>query len=103
MAEHDSGELLQKKVAARRFIAEEILRAAPPDSLAKLRLSRGLSQQELARLTCTSQSHIAKIEAGSVKMFLDTAIKLADALGVSLDRFRELIRNEKIAAQVSAI
>jgi transcriptional regulator with XRE-family HTH domain len=62
-----------------------------PASLAKLRLSRGLSQAQLASAIGTSQPHIAKMEGGSVNLMFDTAGRLADALGVKLDDLRPLL------------
>jgi len=63
-----------------------------PNSLAKLRLQRGFSQQQLAKNIGTSQSHIAKIEAGTVNIYWDTATRIADALTVSLEELRPLIK-----------
>lgn len=75
---------------ARALLAEE-MDAVAPDSLAKLRLKRGMSQTKLAQQIGTSQAHIAKIEAGAVKLYWQTAVKLADALGISLDELRPLV------------
>lgn len=75
---------------ARMLLAEEIDELVP-DSLAKLRLRRGMSQTQLAQILKTSQSHIAKIESGTVKLYWQTATKLADALDISLDRLRPLV------------
>lgn len=65
-----------------------------PDSLSKLRLQKGFSQTSLASVMGTSQSHIARIEAGSVKVLFETAIRLADALAVSIEQLKPLILNE---------
>lgn len=51
------------------------------NSLAGLRLSKGLSQAQLAKMMGTSQPHIANIEAGKTKILVDTVLRLADALG----------------------
>jgi DNA-binding XRE family transcriptional regulator len=67
------------------------------DSLATLRLNRGLSQSQLAQMIGTSQPHIAKIEAGSGIPNWATVVKIADVLNVSLDGLRPFIR---VAAQV---
>lgn len=56
-----------------------------PLSLASLRLERGLSQKQLALRMGTSQSHVARIESGSLKIYLETANHLANELNVSLD------------------
>jgi len=76
---------------ARAILASDLMEGDVA-SLAKLRLKQGLSQQQLAKNIGTSQPHIAKIEAGTVKIYWDTAIRIADALNVSLDELRPLIR-----------
>lgn len=80
-----------RMVEARKSLAEEIHDVSPEDSFAKRRLAKGLSQQRLASIIGTSQPHVAKIEAGSIKIHFDTAIKLADALGITLDDLRKLV------------
>ena len=49
-----------------------------------LREKRGLSQRELAERLGTTQSAIARLEAGNVSPSLATLDKVADALGVEL-------------------
>lgn len=85
---------------ARRRLAHESY-DPEVDTIAKLRLANGMSQQQLAHAMRTSQSHIAKIEAGQVRLYLDTAQRLATVLGVSLDRINALVaRPEEVRAQV---
>jgi transcriptional regulator with XRE-family HTH domain len=50
----------------------------------ELREKRGLSQRELAERLGTTQSAVARLEAGNVSPSLPTLDKLADALGVEL-------------------
>lgn len=76
--------------AARTALAKAV-RHSSVESLQALRLHRGLSQAQLAAQLGTSQSHIAKIEAGQVRLYLDTAIRLADALDVGLDELRRVL------------
>ena len=55
-------------------------------TLRKLRGSRGLSQEKLARLADVSNNTIIKIEAGkNQNPTLDTLKKIAKALEVSVD------------------
>lgn len=75
---------------ARAQLAQEMAAVAPL-SLTQLRLKKGMSQTELAKRLATSQSHIAKIEAGKTDLYLRTAIKLADALSISLDVLRGIV------------
>lgn len=49
-----------------------------------LREQRGLSQRELAERLGTTQSAVARLEAGHVSPSLPTLDKVADALGVEL-------------------
>ena len=61
------------------------------NNVAKLRKKAGISQQELGRLSGVPQGVISLIESG-VTQFprLDTAAKLARALGCTIDElFRE--------------
>lgn len=78
-----------RMAAARARIAPDLYDV--PQTLAALRLSRGLSQMALAARLGTSQSHIAKIESGKLKIQFDTAAALADALNISLDELRPMI------------
>lgn len=55
-------------------------------NLRKMRESRGLSQEKLARLSDVANNTIVKIEAGKNKNpTLDTLKKVAKALGISID------------------
>lgn len=51
-------------------------------ALREARLAAGLSQEELAERTGTSQPQINKLETGKRKMTLDWAVKLARPLGI---------------------
>ncbi len=66
---------------ARRKIVEQM--PAETAGLAALRLKKGWSQQRLAQEIRTSQPHIARIEGGQ-DILMDTARRLAEALGVTL-------------------
>jgi transcriptional regulator with XRE-family HTH domain len=60
-------------------------------TLGGVRLSRGLSQQQLATAIGTSQPAIAKLEAGSVNIMWTTGKRLAQALGLSLEQLDGVI------------
>jgi len=49
-----------------------------------LREKRGLSQRQLAERVGTTQSAVARLEAGSISPSLPTLDKVAEALGVEL-------------------
>lgn len=53
-------------------------------TLRQLRMSKGYSQEQLAKAMKTSQAHIAKLEAGPADVQLSTLKKLASALQVPL-------------------
>lgn len=58
------------------------------------RKKRSLSQEKLARLADVSLNALTKIESGFAKhSTIQTAVKLAKALGISLD---ELVKPSKI-------
>ena len=58
-------------------------------ALARLRLSKGLSQNQLAAICNTQQSYIAKIEKGGADIRAATVLRLSKALGVSCDQIIE--------------
>ena len=54
------------------------------DQVAAQRRARGLSQQELAHITGTTQSAIARLEKGGRPPRIDTLLKIAQALDCDL-------------------
>jgi transcriptional regulator with XRE-family HTH domain len=55
-------------------------------NIKRLRKQRGLSQDKLSKLANISHNTIIKIESGAIQSpTMDTASKIAKALGVSLD------------------
>lgn len=71
--------------------------------IANIRLKKGYSQTTLATMIGTSQSHIARIESGKVKMLFDTAIKMSAALSVSLDELKPAIISEDVQTSITKI
>lgn len=53
--------------------------------LAELRIRKGMSQVELSRKTGISQGQLSLLEHGKHSPSLDKAVKLARALGVSVE------------------
>lgn len=54
-----------------------------------------ISQAELARRMDTSTAYVSQLCSGKIKEpSLSKAYEIADALGVSVDRFVELMRSE---------
>ena len=61
-------------------------------NLRRLRKRRGLSQDRLSKLADVSHNTIIKIKAGVIQSLkVDTAQKIASALGVSLDELTRAI------------
>lgn len=54
-------------------------------ALIRLRLARGLTQEQLARLLNTKQESIARLESGSSLPSLNTIKKVANALDAELE------------------
>ena len=54
------------------------------EQVAEQRRARGLSQHELAELTGTTQSAIARLESGGRPPRIDTLLRIANALDCSL-------------------
>jgi transcriptional regulator with XRE-family HTH domain len=55
------------------------------DGLRRLRISRGMTQTDIARLAGVSPSAISQVESGQRGLNLDTLLTLASALSVSID------------------
>lgn len=72
----------QAIAAGRRAVADQYY-AAAPKSLSYLRLQRGWSQKELAAKLGTSQSYIARLEAGDIDPQVSTVRRLATVLSLS--------------------
>tara|TARA_R110002072_G_scaffold113009_2_gene242424 strand:+ start:780 stop:1217 length:438 start_codon:yes stop_codon:yes gene_type:complete len=70
----------QGMVDARRWVGETIY--AGENSLRALRLGAGITQGELAAAINSSQSHVARIEAGKVDPQTGTIAKIARVLNV---------------------
>lgn len=60
-------------------------------SLRALRLSKGLSQKDLAELAGTQQPYIARVEAGKCQPQLDTIVRMAEALETDLGEFTKIL------------
>lgn len=56
-----------------------------PVNIFTYRRNRGLSQAQLAKLCGVTQQAIQKIEKGTGKPSFDTLMKLAEALGVTVN------------------
>lgn len=78
-------------VEARARLAEHVADEHGSRSLKALRLSRGLSQADLAEAAGTNQPHIARIESGATGINFATAMRISRALSISSDELAEII------------
>jgi transcriptional regulator with XRE-family HTH domain len=65
-----------------RAAAEEL---DPSYQLARLRIMRGLTQEQLAEIVGTSQPSIARLESGRVESRLSFLRRVVEALGARLE------------------
>lgn len=73
------------------------------ETVRTIRLSKGLSQEQLATLIGTSQPHIAKIERGTQNVLIDTCRRLCEVLGIDMNRLNEaLTRQDELAREKGA-
>jgi len=65
--------------------------ASSVQTVRDLRLGRGISQAQLAKLAQTSQSHIARIEKGTENLAISTCRKLCRVLGVDMNTLNQAL------------
>ena len=70
------------------------LRLALSDALKRRRLASNLSQADFAKLLNSSQSRIAKMEAGDKSVSLDLLIRSLFKAGVDVRKLSEIIATE---------
>jgi len=71
------------------------MKLALSESLRKKRIKRKLSQVAFANLISSSQSRVAKMEAGDVTVSIDLLIKSLLAIGASPNELANTIRTRK--------
>jgi predicted transcriptional regulator len=76
-------EWLQQQLADPEF-RQEYEALEPAHQIARLRILRGLTQQELAERVGTQQPSIARLESGKRKLSLAMLERIAAALGADL-------------------
>lgn len=67
------------------------------ENFRELRLKRKMTQAEVARLITSSQSRVAKMEAGEKSVSLDLLVRALIALGASSKHVLKLISKQKSA------
>jgi len=77
----------------RQWVAETFYKEP---SLAQLRLRKGLSQEQLAKLVKTTQPQIAKLESGNTAdPRISTVTRLAEALGATVEEVSIAVANQQ--------
>ena len=84
----DTSEFLQLSIEEARFIE---LKLALSDGLKAERLRQKVTQVELAKLIGSSQSRVAKMEAGDPTVTVDLLLKALLSLGVSKKQLSKII------------
>lgn len=65
--------------------ARESTRLTPGEKVRAIRLKRGLPQKLVARLAGMQKADLCAVERGYVALGITRGLRLADALGVTLD------------------
>lgn len=81
-------------VNARKWVGEAIY-GHEAATLKAYRLNLGLSQNDLALLINSSQSHVARIERGTENLHIETCRKLCAALKIDMNHLNELLFNQE--------
>lgn len=92
LKEQNDPQYKKRMQEARKWLSEALSEVQPEQTLSKIRLSKGLSQRDLADIIGTSQPHIARIESGN-DVKIETARKIAKVFGISLDEFDTAHKN----------
>ena len=74
------------------------IKIALSQKVQEIRKRRRLTQKETADLIGSSQSRIAKMEAGDPSVSIDLQVKSLLALGVSRSELGEIIKAEQLAS-----
>lgn len=92
VAEEEKDPIKAKLLAeARGWVTDTLCKGE--HSLKTLRLSKGMSQSQLAQALGTSQAHIARLEAGDPDPRLSTLRRLADVLEIPIDEIVAAVSN----------
>lgn len=77
------------------------LRLKLADALKRQRISRNLTQEDLAKAVSSSQSRIAKMEAGDASVSLDLLVRSLLAMGASNNDLAKIIAGSHIRQKAS--
>lgn len=77
------------------------LRLKLADALKRQRISRHLTQEDLARAVSSSQSRVAKMEAGDASVSLDLLVRSLLAMGASNNDLAKIISGTQTRQKVA--
>ena len=86
---------------ARQWVADTF-HADEKDTIRILRLRKGLSQAQLAKVINTSQPHIARIERGTENVHIDTCRRLCNALDIDMNTLNRALAQQEALARLKA-
>lgn len=69
--------------------------AGEAETLKTMRLRKGYSQTQLAKLIGTSQPHVANLERSQGDVMFSTAEKICEALEISMDVFQMMLKRQR--------
>ncbi len=62
--------------------------------IGRLRIERGMTQQELSKRAYVARSHLAMIECGRRNANVDTLWRISEALGIRLSELMRMVERE---------
>lgn len=74
------------------------LKIALSQAVREVRKRRGMTQEQIAELIGSSQSRVAKMEAGDPTVSIDLLVKTLIAMGFSREKIAEVVGSEGFAA-----
>ena len=70
------------------------------ERLRALRLERGMTQQELAKILGTTQSNVSGLERGTRSLTIHQVVKLANALRTSTDEILRGVKQDRTNGKI---
>jgi len=102
VAKWEMDERRSKVIAEARGWVADTFHAEGGDTVRTLRLRKGWSQMQLAKVLGTSQSHVACIERGTENLTIETCRRLCGALGIDLNTLDQALRRQEAMAHAKA-
>ena len=101
LSEFEADHEMSEHLADARKTLSETLYSDEPHTFSALRLKAGLSQLQLAQKVGTSQSYVARIEAGQTDPGTDQIARIAEALAADEVTIYQAIRHQRITREIT--